>query len=340
MHKANLYLFILSIFFIAACNNNTKEKEAVVLPLQAKEAALFNQLVYKSNGIADSFAMYAPEYELVFNPAAVNGNFAIIAKKKNTNQYGLAIRGTILEFSNAGFLNVVQDLNIFNMKNWEYADTIKNAKIASGSYTGLQNILSLRDSGLTIKEFIEQKIPAGSTLVVTGHSLGGNLAYPVAGYLIKELSKTKKINLQLITFGAPATGNAQFVKDMEEKFPAAERYAIDKDIAPAFPNIDRISDAAKMIGLDSALSTSILNFNGASATTKNLLDIGKMLLEKTNILDENNKYVQSEKHFRPLTVSSSSTTGSALSPDVLFSRAYQFHKIDTYAELLGGKGLN
>ena len=336
-------LIISSVFFIAfitACNNNQKKEQSVASFLTAKNVVQFNQLVYKVN-VKDSFVKYAPDYDIVFLPKDVNGNLAIIAKNKNTEQYALVIRGSLIEFSNAGFQNfILQDFNIFTIKKWEYADTVKEAYISNGAYTGFQNLQQLRDivSGLTIKEFIETKIPPRASMVITGHSLGGNLAYPMAGYLKKEIPADKKISLQLITFGAPAVGNAAFVQDLDEKFPTGERYATDKDIAPVFPDMDRISELAKLIGLDSVLQLSKLKIGGMDAG--DLLNIGRQILEKTNVINTSNKYVQRQKHLRLLTSSDSAVSNIPLSADAVFDNAYRFHKVDTYALLLGGKALN
>ncbi len=331
-------LFLIAVF--SACNTSKlKNKEAEPF-LSARDVVLFNQLVYKVN-VKDSIAKYAPDYDIVFLPKDVNGNLAIITKSKSTEQYALVIRGSLIEFSNAGFQNfILQDFNIFTIKKWEYADTAKEAYISNGAYIGFQNLLQLRDieTGLTIKEFIENKIPPRASIVITGHSLGGNLAYPMAGYLKKEIQADKKINLQLITFGAPAAGNAAFVQDLDEKFPTGERYATDKDIAPVFPDMDRISELAKLIGLDSVLQLSKLKIGRMDAG--DLLNIGRQILEKTNVINSTNKYVQSQKHLRLLTSSDSAFSNIPLSADAVFDNAYRFHKIDTYALLLGGKALN
>lgn len=336
MKKINLLLPAVLILLLSGCKPKSKKQEQASF-LTAAEVVRLNQLVYKP-ALKDSLTSYAPDFEIVYLPQSVSGNFAYIAKKKDSLQYALVIRGSLIEFSNDGFQNfILQDFNIFKQKKWEYADTVKEAWLARGTYLGFQNLLQLKDvaTRLSIKEFIEQKIPAGASLVITGHSLGGNLAYPMAGYLKKELKGVIKQNLQLITFGAPAAGNAAFVQDMDEKFPAAERYTIDRDIAPAFPDNKRIGEIAQMLGLDKALHIKELSLDAGD-----LLSIAGELLEQTNIINKDNKYVQSERHLRILKTNAASADSVELSAEVLFGRAYEFHKVDRYAELLGVKPLN
>ena len=312
MCKPLFYFLLFSIVTFSACKSkNGKEKEVPSF-LSAKDVVRFNQLIYKDS-ITDAFLKDAPTYEVVFLPKAVNGNYAIIAKNKTSEQYALVIRGSVIQFSNEGFQNfIMQDFNIFTIKPWNYTDTVKEAYISNGTWIGFQNLLQCRDitTGLSIKEFIEQKIPAGASMVITGHSLGGNLAYPMAGYLKKELTVGKKENMQLITFGATAAGNAAFVQDIDEKFPDGERYTTDLDIAPVFPDIDEISKMAKLTGLDTVLQLGKLTFNGISQKLDvgNLLNIAGEILEKTNVINKTNKYVQSLKHQRLLTKTALSNT--------------------------------
>lgn len=343
MQKTLFSLAICFFFSITACNTGKKKEQAIAPFLSAKQVVQLNQLIYKDSS-AKAFAQYAPDYKVVFIPRPIGGNYAIIVKYKNTEQYALVIRGSVIEFSNEGFQNfILQDFNIFTIKPWNYADTVKEAYISQGAFTGFQNLLQLKDlaTGLSVKEFIEQKIPAEASLVITGHSLGGNLAYPMAGYLKKKLANSINNNLQLITFGAPAAGNAAFVQDMEEKFPNAERYVTDKDIAPVFPDTEKISGLAKMIGLDSALQLGKLNINGTNTKLDagKLLDIAGEILERTNVINKTNKYVQSQKHLRLLTIKEASSPAVPVSAEAVFDNAYRFHKIDAYAVLLGGKAL-
>lgn len=338
MQRAFIYFLVILLSLMTACNSGNKKQEPAPF-LSSKETILFNQVVYKINH-KDSFAKYAPGYDIVFLPQPVNGNLALIVKNKITEQYALVIRGSLIEFTNAGFQNfILQDFNIFTIKKWQYADTVKEAYISNGAYTGFQNLLQLKDinTGLAIKEFIEQKIPVDASIVITGHSLGGNLAYPLAGYLKKELPVEKKNRLQLVTFGAPAAGNAAFVQDMEEKFPEAERYTIDKDIAPVFPDYARMGELARMIGIDSVLDIDKLIAGGTPAdiNASDIINIAGELLEQGGVITKTNKYVQSQKHLRVLT-SNDTASSHSVSVEALFNRAYQFHKADAYALLLGG----
>lgn len=330
------------ILIISSCKSAKKEQADAPF-LTAKETIRFNQLIYKDSSEA-AIGKYAPSYQAVFIPRAVDGNYAIIVKKKTAEQYALVIRGSVIEFSNEGFQNfILQDFNIFRIKPWNYTDSVKEAYISLGAWTGFQNLLQLKDvkSGLTIKQFIEQKIPEHASMVITGHSLGGNLAYPMAGYLKKELDAAKKVGLQLITFGAPAVGNAAFIKDLDGKFPEGERYVSKLDIAPAFPDLERISELAKLTGLDSVLQIGKLNLGGVNADIKaeSLLSIAGELLKKTNVINETNQYSQSNLHLRMLDLKQDSLPQTALSADAIFDRAYRFHRVDMYATLLGEKPL-
>jgi len=109
-----------------------------------------------------------------------------------------------------------------------------------------------------------------------------------------------------------------------------------------FPDIDRVSDLAKKIGLDSVLKMDLFNMGGIGdqLNAGNLLNLAGEILEKTNVINKTNKYVQSQKHLRMLMARPLPSFEGSLSVDAVFNRAYQFHKIDTYAELLGGNAIN
>jgi hypothetical protein len=344
--KLTTYCFGLIYCFLLAglqsCNN--KAKNNVAKPISTSKVAKINQIIYKSNfkAAADSAL---PNYSVVFNPIAVNGNYAVVLKHKDSNQYALIIRGSLLEFSNDGFQNwVLQDFNIFSMKPWKYADTVKNALISSGSMLGFENLLQLKDSatGLNLEDFIVKNINSKSSLVISGHSLGGNLAQVFASYLHTKLNSTLKSKLHLITFGATAAGNNLFVKDLEQKFPQAERYEIDKDIACKFPDPYKIGETASSLGLDSVLNKMGIQFSSNSeelSPERAALSLVEQSLKAFNVIEEDANYAQSDLHKRLLTAPEqkntvSNTTGFVIS---LFDNAYYYHTIDRYAEILNKK---
>jgi hypothetical protein len=336
LQKKPLYILAV-VLLLSSCSSNNKEKPSAKA-ITAKEAVFLNQLIYKDS-LPQRLSTFTNDYTMVFAPQVVNSNYAVILKKKNAEQYALVIRGSVLEFSNDGFQNfIIQDFNVFTMKAWNYTDTVKGAYISKGAAIGFDNLLQLKDSatGLSIKSFIEKNIPSNASLLITGHSLGGNLGYVMASYLHKELTKDKRSILQLITYGAPAVGNAAFIKDIEEKFPTAERFAIDKDIATVFPDASKIKDMGKIVGLDSALKIGTLGINGVikDLNVGDLLNTVTDVLERTNILNESNKYVQSQKHLKTLPCSIAKNAPS-ISVEAIFNNAYQYHSINKYAELLG-----
>jgi triacylglycerol lipase len=332
--KSTNYIMLVLIFSTnwIACKNVKKDTPAALLT--PKEIVNINEKAYNKN-ITAHIDSLMPQFKVVFLPKEVNGNFAFIIQKKNTEQYSLIIRGSVMDVTETGYQNfILQDFNIFNMHKWDYTDSVKEAYIADGMYLGFKNLLQLNDTTtqLSIVNFIENKIPSTASLVISGHSLGGNLATVMASYLKKELKNSVKNNMQLITFGAPAAGNKEFVVDLENKFPNAQRYAIDKDIACSFPDLTAIKNASNLIGLDSTKVLKGAKVNGAQGTVGELINVGISILDNLNIIPENKKYRQSSKHLKM--ISTKNLTNKNNSNTQLFENAFYYHSIKTYANLI------
>lgn len=103
---------------------------------------------------------------------------------------------------------------------------IENALISAGSSDALADVLQLKDdsTGVSLKDTL-LGLPENATLVVTGHSLGGNMASVLGPWVsanVPNFGSDQKPefppNLGVVTFAAPTAGNdvfAQFLNRQE-----------------------------------------------------------------------------------------------------------------------------
>ncbi len=332
--KQYFYLIIF-VFFAISCKNKIIPVATLLTP---NEVVQLNQLIYKDS-IEKKLPLLNNNYNIVWEPKPVNGNYAIVVKNNITNQYCLVIRGSLIEFSKEGFNNwILQDFNVFNFQPWKYTDTVTKAFVSNGSFVGFNNLLQLKDvkTNSNLEEFLVKNISDKSSLIITGHSLGGNLAQIYASYLWGKLSNNQKAHSNIITFGATAVGNAAFAKDIEEKFPLGERYEIDKDIAPKFPSMDKLSSISSLLGLDSALGLS--NISSEKNILTKAFDLISAGAKELKLLNAENTFAQTTKHQR-LLKTIENEPASKINKDIiaLFDEGYKNHRIDKYAELLGVK---
>jgi hypothetical protein len=168
---------------------------------------------------------------------SVNGNLAFIAYD-GASQYAVAIRGSLLNFTWDAFYNwFYQDLDVFFQVPWTIGGDSK-AMIAQGASNGLGDLNQLVDSnGVSMISFLEKALTSGTSLTVTGHSLGGNLTTVLAPWLYYTLkSANKSVPMSVYTFAAPAAGNQAFANDYDKLFGGSSwRYQLQNDIIPMFP---------------------------------------------------------------------------------------------------------
>jgi triacylglycerol lipase len=329
---------LVILFFISfAISCNTKNTKPVPF-LLANDVVQLNQLIYKDS-IANRVTQLNKNYSIVWEPLAVKGNYAVVVKNNTSNQYCMIIRGSLIEFSKEGFNNwILQDFNIFNFQPWPYTDTMQKAFVSNGSFVGFNNLQQLKDvkTDNSLEDFLHKNISDNASLIITGHSLGGNLAQIYASYLWKNFSNSQRQQTKIITYGATAVGNAAFVTDLEEKFPTSERFEIDKDIAPKFPSMDKLSNISSLLGLDSALGLS--NISGEKNVLTKAFDLISTGAKALNLLGTENTFTQSAKHKRLLKVIEKEPATSTKKDIIgLFDEGYKNHRIDKYAELLGVK---
>lgn len=169
--------------------------------------------------------------------APIYGNTAFIAYDGHS-QYAVAIRGSLLSFTWQAFYNwFYQDLDVFYQVPWTIGGDSK-AMIARGASNGLNDLTGLVDgNGVSMISFLESVLVSGTSLTVTGHSLGGNLATVLAPWLYYTLKQANKsVPMSVYTFAAPAAGNQAFANDYDKLFGGSSwRYQLQNDIIPMFP---------------------------------------------------------------------------------------------------------
>ncbi len=290
----NLRFFFLSLLFLSlACqekSNNDSAKEKNASNNEAydeKTACLLSQIAY-CKAPQQSLDKYLPGWKLVWEAKEIEGTHALIAS--NGTVYALAIRGSLIEFSWTAFQNwIYQDLNVTSLEKWNYTDDSSNAKIAQGSFDAFQNLIRLTDSksGKTVSTFLEENTGEKTPILLTGHSLGGNLCTVYASWLWQHFKKVDRPrnNIDVITFAAPAAGNKAFAEDFNNKFPKSQRFENKNDIVPKFPCSSAISGLGELF--NSTLSASTIDVGYKSATMSlsrvfSLISTALIVMEFTN----------------------------------------------------------
>lgn len=144
-------------------------------------------------------------------------NMAYIAQNQAAlNQYAVVIRGT--DF--AMLLDVWEDNQVQTTQEFTVGNT--SVHIAEGTAAAHDLVVKAKGSnGNTILQELASKVGAdgqGSTIFVTGHSLGGALATTVALSLQNALPMA---TVQVYTFAAPSAGLGDFAALFDRTFPAS-----------------------------------------------------------------------------------------------------------------------
>jgi hypothetical protein len=201
--------------------------------------------------IETAVQMVYPDYKVVWSAQQTpDYNYAYIVQTPE-NRFFLAIRGS-LPFEVDGHPVIdwaviynwfKEDFNVFGQMQWPYSLNGGSPSVANGAwdaFTQLQGAVDVMGSNTTAYTFLKQNaVTKGYPVYITGHSLGGNMADTYASYFAYQLAgdNLSNGNNYLFTFAAPAAGTADFVTDLQAKFPPGRsyHYEIDNDIIPKFP---------------------------------------------------------------------------------------------------------
>lgn len=206
--------------------------------------------------------------------APINGNTAFVGYD-GSSQYAVAIRGSLLNFSWQAFDNwFYQDLDVFVQLPWTIGGD-GSARIAQGASNGLGDLNKLADAnGVSMISFLESVLTGGTSLTVTGHSLGGNLSTVLAPWLHYTLKNTGKTvpPMSVYTFAAPAAGNQSFANDYDSLFGGSSwRYQMDSDIVPMFPMPAQITIMSLWYSPGPAASAISVQYKGVTVTLQEAL---------------------------------------------------------------------
>ncbi len=323
-------------YMLIACQVPGKNKHTPSITDTAygtKNACLFSQIAYASN-VDEKLKQYLPQWRLVWEGKSIGGNYAFIAT--NGEGFVLAIRGSLLEFSWDAFKNwVYQDFHVTTFKAWPHTNDSSKARIAAGAWDGWQNLCQMTDksTGKTMLAFLQENIKASTPLLITGHSLGGNLAIVYGSYFWQQmkLKKTTGTNINVISFASPAAGNTSFAEDFNKKFPKAIRYENRHDLVPKFPCIGRVASLGELYDSIPSASSITVSYNNM---TISLSDVFWMLNTSLRVLSfSNDSYLQTSGKGELITVPLSGKNNRNDISTWLAEAGYQ-HGMEQYARQL------
>lgn len=194
------------------------------------------------------------DWSVVWGPVDDSyGNLAYVAVSASTGKYALVIRGSETDVSFDTLYNWFYNLYVTWQSPWPYFSAQSQAMISYGSWVQASNLTFASWNGQTLGSFLTTTIPAGTTVAVTGHSLGGNLASVLASWISAQRGPQGDVpdpNTEVYTFAAPSAGNTQFANGFNGRFPTSFRYWNSLDAIPrAWDNLLELDWIYNNIGL-------------------------------------------------------------------------------------------
>lgn len=168
-----------------------------------------------------------------------NGNLAYIARDSaRPDAFAVAVRGTVA--SNP--IDLLEDFQVGGTELFDSGGSPRWVEVSKGAKDAFDLIVKQPGTqpgggaspGVTLAQMIDDLTgpKAGSTVYVTGHSLGGCVASMVGPYL-QRLSRQQKPQFSLLTFAAPTAGLQGFADAVESlTWGVQERHVNAYDLIP------------------------------------------------------------------------------------------------------------
>jgi triacylglycerol lipase len=345
------YLLLFLVFpFFFSCKEQDKKKETskeqhedtvqLKTVFTDTTAAIFSQVAYCPDP-QKQLDKYLPGWKIVWNPVAVGGNYAFVAT--DGNSYAIAFRGSLITFTEDAFNNwIYNDLNVAVQDKWPYSKAAK-ARISQGSYIAWQNLEKAKDkvSGKTLRAFLSVNVTTDKPLMLTGHSLGGNLAIVYASYLWSKFNDSGHVknNINLITFAAPAPGNESFADDLDTHFPSSLRVENTNDIVPKFPVSKKMSELGDLYSPSPSASAISIGYKNVTTKLNVVFTLMSAAMELLELRSDFYGYTHTNGDGKLITIplSGKNTTNS---PADWFAEAGYQHSMVQYAAALGAPVVN
>ncbi len=182
-------------------------------------------------------------WSIVWGPATQGEDLVYVASN-GSGQYAVVVRGTLFD----RIEDVIQDKGISAQQVLPFnAPSFPGAMVSEGVievWTNIDNMVSsVPGSGTgSLMEFLGG-LTGSPSLLVTGHSLGGQMATVLAVWFQSALSNVSVLPL---TFAAPTAGNPAFASAFDSVFGNAVRYCNTLDVVPLLWTVDGLTAIKSM----------------------------------------------------------------------------------------------
>lgn len=177
-------------------------------------------------------------WQIVWGPATQGEDLVYVASN-GAGQYAVVVRGTLFD----RIEDVIQDKRVAKQEPLPFTTPgFSGAQVSEGVvevWTNIDNMVSsVPGSGTGSLLSFLQGLPGSPSLLVTGHSLGGQMATVLAAWFQGVLSKA---TITPITFAAPTAGNPAFASAFDTVFAGAQRYFNALDVVPRLWSSDGLT---------------------------------------------------------------------------------------------------